>query len=438
MQVNIEEISPVKRKVSVEVPADKVATEIEKTFANIQKKATLSGFRKGKAPIHMIKRFYHGAMQDEVMRRLYEQTLFPALEQHKIEPVDAPLIDEMATVEEGAAFKYTALVEIMPMILLQDYKGLQVKKEQYQPSPEAVEAEIERMRNNMAQLEPLEDGVVASGQVLTVDFSFKMPEHPEEETSGTDTQIEIGGAPLLPGLEEGITGMSIGDTRDVQIVFPEGHSKPEIAGKSGTFTITVKEIKKKDLPDLDDDFAQQFGDFDTMEDMRTKLSEMREKQELERISADFKHRVVDALIEKNPLDVPDSMVKRQLDFMIDNLKQRLERQRFTLEMMGMTEETLRQRYAAEAVQKVKGGLLVMALVEKENISVSDEDLEARYVEIAAGNDDMLPRIRDFYSNQPNVKNSLIAEIKEDKAIAFLIENAEISELPASDMQAGVE
>jgi len=345
----------------------------------------------------------------------------------------------MAVVAEGNVFKYTALVEIMPLILLQEYKGLHVKKEKYAADGGAVEAEIQRMRENMAQLVPIEDEVTGTGlQVLTVDFSFAVPGHPEEDTSGTDTQLEIGGGKLLPGLEEGLQAMAIGETRDINVTFPEGHPKPEMVGKPGVFTITLKEIKKKELPELDDEFAMQFGDFDNMDDMRTKLAEMREKQELERIAHDLQVRIVDELIEKNPLDVPESMVRRQLDFMIDNLKQRLQKQRFTIEMMGMSEDGFRERYRDEAIQKVKGGLLVLSLVEKEKISVLDEDLEARYAEIAEGNEDMISRIRQFYAAQPKVKNSIIAEIKEEKAIAYLLDNAVVTEVEASELLPPVE
>ena len=330
MQVQIEEINSVKRKISVEVPAERVNAEIEKTFAGIQKKATLSGFRKGKAPMQMVKKFYRNAMQDEVMRRLYEQTLFPALEEHKLEPVDAPMIDDIAMVEEGTPFKYSALIEIMPQILLGEYKGLQVKKERYIANEQAVEGEIERMRENMAQLAPVEEGTVEKGMVLTVDFSFAVPGFPEEETSGKDASVEVGNGRLLPGLEEGLLGMSLGETKDITVTMPDDNPNKEIAGKPGVFTVTLKEIKKKELPALDDEFAQQFGDFETIADMRVKLAEMREQQELERIKTDLKTRVIDALIEKNPLEVPDSMVRRQTDFMLENLKNRLKGQNMTI------------------------------------------------------------------------------------------------------------
>ncbi len=434
MQVNVEELSSVKRKVSIEVPAETVSAEIEKTFAGIQKKATVSGFRKGKAPLAMVKRLYQGAMQEEVMRRLYEQTLFPALKDHNIEPVDAPMIDDMALIEAGTPFKYSALIEIMPQILLKDYKGLTVKKERYNASGTAVEDEIARMRENMAQLVPVEQGSVESGMVLTVDYSFVTEGDEDNAVSGQDASVEIGSGKLLPGLEEGLIGMQIGETKGISVTVPET-ADPASAGKSGIFTITVKEMKRKELPELNDDFAQQFGEFDTMDDMRSKLAEMREQHELDRIGADFKTRVIDALIEKNPMEVPDSMVRRQLDFMLDNMKQRLKGQNMTFEMMGLTEDSFRQRFWDEAAQKVKGGLLVMALVEEENITVEDADLDARYEKLANGNPDLIERIKEFYSSQSNVKNSMYAEIKEEKAIDFLVQHATVSEVDAADLAA---
>jgi trigger factor len=438
MQVQVEEISPVKRKVSIEIPAAKVDAEIEKTFAGIQKKATLSGFRKGKAPLAMVKKLYRNAMQEEVMRRFYEQSLFAVLDEHKIEPVDSPMIQDMALVEEGTPFKYSALVEVMPQILLKDYAGLEVKKERYVVEPKAIDGEIQRMRENMAQLVPVEDGAVENGSVVTVDFAFSVEGYPEESNSGKDTQIEVAGeGKLLPGLEEGLLGMRCGETKDITVKLPEEYRNADAAGKDAVFSITVKELKRKELPELNDEFAQQFGDFENMEGLREKLAEYRETHEKDRIQNDLKVRIIDALIEKNPLDVPDSMVRRQLDFMLENLKGRLKSQQMTIEMMGMDENGFRARYWNEAVQKVKGGLLVMALVEKENIAVTDEDMEARYLKIAAGNEGMMDHIRSFYAGQQNAKNSLIAEIKEEKAINYLIEKAKVAEVEASELAATV-
>ena len=240
---------------------------------------------------------------------------------------------------------------------------------------------------------------------------------------------------MIPGFEEQLIGMKCGDSREIRITLPENYRNKEAAGKEGVFQVTVKEIKRKELPELNDEFAQQFGDYETMDQLRAKMSEYMEKQETERIENELKERVIQALIGKNPLDVPQSMVKRQLEHMLENLKNRLKSQHMSIEMMGLDEDGFRERFRESAEDKVKGGLLLMALVEKENISVSDDDLNARYEQIAGGNPDMLGRIREYYASNKNARNALVSEIKEDKAIRFLLDKAVVTEVDAAALKA---
>lgn len=435
MQVTVETINPVIKKVSIEIPAERVDAEIEKSYAGIQKRAKLQGFRPGKAPLQLIKRTYSDSMRDEVMRRFYEQTLFKALDEHKIEPVDSPTI-ESDVLEQGSPFKYSAVVEIMPEILLGTYTGLAVSKEKFVLNPENIEGEIKRMQENMAQLIPMDEGAaVETGHIVSLDYDFSVDGFPEESNNAQDTELEVGAQKMPTGFEEQLVGMKCGDAKIIRITLPEGYRNNEAAGKEGVFAVTLKEIKRKELPELDDEFAQQFGEYETMDQLRAKMIEYMEKQESDRIENELKERVIQALIEKNPLDVPQSMVKRQLDHMLENLKNRLKGQRMSIEMMGLDEEGFRLRFRDSAEDKVKGGLLLMALVDKENISVSDEDLTERYELIAAGNPDMLGRIKEYYSSNKNAQHSLISEIKEDKAIRFLLDNAVITEIDAAALPA---
>ena len=435
MQVTVETINPVTKKVSIEIPAERVDAEIEKTYAGIQKKAKLQGFRPGKAPLQLIKRTYSDTMRDEVMRRFYEQTLFKALDEHKIEPVDSPTI-ESDLLEQGSPFKYSALVEIMPEILLGSYTGFAVSKEKFVLNPDNIEGEIKRMQENMAQLIPLnEDAVVEKGHIVSIDYDFSVDGFPEESSSAQEAELEVGANKMPSAFEEQLIGMKCGEEKEIRIILPEDYRTQEAAGKEGVFKATLKEVKRKELPELDDEFARQFGEYETMEQLRTKLAEYLQKQESERIENELKERVIQALIEKNPLDVPQSMVKRQLDHMLENLKNRLKGQRMSIEMMGLDEEGFRLRFRDSAEDKVKGGLLMMALVEKENISVNDEDLAERYEQIAAGNPDMLGRIKEYYSSNKNAQHALISEIKEDKAIRFLLDNAVITEIDAAELPA---
>lgn len=431
MQVQVEEISSVQKKIHVEIPLERVNEEIEKAYSMIQKKAKLQGFRPGKAPMQLVRRTYSEAMRDEVMRKFYEQTLYTALDEHNIDPVAPPTI-ESDILKENAPFKYSAIIEVMPQILLKDYTGLEVKKEIYAVKPENIDGELKRMQENMAQLIPLEEGaVIENGHSVTVDFSFSVEGCPAEDSSAEDAAIEVGANRLIPGFEEQLLGMKTGETREFTLTLPEVYRNPEAAGKEASFKVTVKDVKRKELPELDDEFAQQFGEYDTMDDLRAKMCEYHAKHETDRIENEFKDRVIQALIEKNPMDVPESVVKRQLEYMFENLKNRLKSQQTSIEMMGLDAEGFNTRFHAAAADKVRGGLLLMALVEKENITVSEDDLLAHYEKIADGNPDMLERIKSYYASNLKAKSSITAELKEDKALSFLIEKAVVTEVDAA-------
>jgi trigger factor len=435
MQVHVEDISTVQKKITIEIPAEQVNEEIDKAYAAIQKKAKIQGFRPGKAPMQLIKRTYSDAMRDDVMRRLYQQTLYKAMDEHKVEPIDSPTI-ESDILEPGVPFKYSAIFEVMPQILLKEYTGLIVNKEIYVSKPENIDGELKRMQENMAQMIPLDEGAaVENGHTVSVDYTVEVDGSPEENSGAQTAELEVGTNRLIPGFEEQLIGLKHGESKKFTLELPTSADQPESAKKMGVFSVTVKEIKRKELPELDDDFAQQFGEYDTMEDLRAKMVEYHEKHEKERIDNELKERVIQALIKKNPLDVPESMVKKQLDYMFENLKNRLKSQQMSIEMMGLDAESFRARFRDDAIDKVKGGLLLMALVEKENISVSDEDLSAQYEKIAAGNPEMLDRIKSYYSSNPNAKNSIVSEIKEDKAISYLIDHAVVTELDADQLKA---
>lgn len=435
MQVHVEDISSVQKKITIEIPAEQVNEEIEKAYSAIQKKAKIQGFRPGKAPMQLIKRTYSDAMRDDVMRRLYQQTLYKAMDEHKVEPIDSPTI-ESDILEPGVPFKYSAVIEVMPQILLKEPTGLIVNKEIYVPKPENIDGELKRMQENMAQMIPLEEGAaVENGHTVSVEYSIAVDGSPEETSGAQSAEVEVGSNKLIPGFEEQLIGMKQGESKEFTLELPAGGDSAESTGKKGLFSVTVGEIKRKELPELDDEFAQQFGEFDTMEELRAKMIEYHEKHEKDRIENEFKERIIQALIKKNPMDVPESMVKRQLDHMFENLKNRLKSQQMSLEMMGLDAESFRARFRDDAIDKVRGGLLLMALVEKENISVSDEDLTAQYEKIAAGNPEMLDRIKEYYTSNQNAKSSVISEIKEDKAISYLIDHAVVTEVDAEQLKA---
>ena len=213
MQVHVEDISSVQKKITIEIPAERVNEEIDKAYSAIQKKAKLQGFRPGKAPMQLIKRTYSDAMRDDVMRRLYQQTLYKAMDEHKVEPIDSPTI-ESDILEPGVPFKYSAIIEVMPQILLNEYTGLTVNKEKYVSKPENIDGELKRMQEKMAQLIPLdEDVAVENGHTVSVDYSITVEGSPEENSGAQTAEVEVGTNRLIPGLEEQLIGLKSGESK---------------------------------------------------------------------------------------------------------------------------------------------------------------------------------------------------------------------------------
>lgn len=435
MQVHVEEISSVQKKINIEIPVERVNEELEKAYQKLQKKSKLQGFRPGKVPMQLIRRTYRDTVHNEIMQKFFEQTLYKAMNEYKIDPVSSPTI-ESDILEENAPFKYSATVEVLPQILLKDYTGLTVKKEIYVEKPENIDGELKRMQENMAQMIPLdEDTAIENGHSVSVDFSFTVEGCPEEGSAAEDATIEVGANMLLPGFEEQLIGMKTGETKEFDLILPEAYQNPDAAGKKASFKVTIKDLKRKELPELDDEFAQQFGEYDTMDDLRAKMVEYHGKHETDRIDNEFKERVLQALIEKNPMEVPETVLKHQLDYMFENLKNRLKSQQTSIEKMGLDAEGFYARFRDDAADKARGGLLLMALVEKEGINVSEDDLLAHYEKIAEGNSDMLERIKAYYSSNPKAKGSITAEIRENKAVSFLIERAIVTEVDAAELKA---
>jgi len=428
MQVHVETLSPVSKKVSFEIPADQVNTEIAHAYAAIRKRAKLQGFRQGKAPMPLIKRTFGDSMRDEVMQRFYEKTLFSALRENKIEPIASPTI-ESDILKENTPFKYSALVDVTPEITLKDYEGLEITSERFVFDNKQVDDEIERMRNSLAQLVPMDDGAdVKTGNMALVDFTFTVEGHPEENSSSEGSLIEVGAHRFSQELEAALVGMKCGESKDVVVNLPEGYRNPEAAGKQGVFHVALREIKHKELPEPNDEFARQFGEFDTIEQLREKIEEYQKKYESDRIERDRKANIIKALIDKNPIEIPEALVRRQQDQMLETLKGRLKDRGMSMETMKMGDDDFREHARNVAADKVRGGLLLMALIEQEGFDVTDDDLEKRYVEIAGDNQGLLERIKDHYSAEGSARESLILEIKEDKAVRFLLDRAVVTEI----------
>lgn len=433
MTSTVESLSSVKKKISFEIPAERVSAEIDKVFGQIQKRAAIKGFRKGKVPRSLVEQSYKSMMEGDVLKNLFDETYFKALADHKIFPVSHPHI-ESDEVKRGASLKYSATVEVIPEIDVKDYVGLQVKKEQYISDDAPVEARLNEMREGMAELKPLEEGQSAeAGNFVVIDFVGSVDGIPFEGGAAESYQLELGSGRFIPGFEDQLIGVKAGEQKTVEVTFPEEYGNKELAAKASSFAVTVREIKAKQLPELNDEFAMQFGEFETLDELKAKLAELHENQETARIKADLQDRLVKVLIEKNEIEVPPALVDRQLQIMLSNMKNRLAQQRLSLEMMGMNEDSFKAHYRESAENQVKGSLLLDAVAKKEGVTVEEADIEAKLRAMAeeAGQD--FDRVKSFYEQNHNAKENLVAHLNEEKVLGYLLDKAVVVEVSKGEL-----
>lgn len=433
MHSNVEVLSPVKKKISFDIPVERVDTEIAKVYGEIQKHAAIKGFRKGKVPKSLIEKHFSGKMSEDVLSNLFNETFYAALKEHKIFPVSRPMI-ESDGIQQGASLKYSATVEVMPDVDLKDYTGLNVKKERFVFDEEVISKRLDEMRGQMAQIGPLtESRPVANGDFVVFDFKGFVGGEPFENGAAEDYMLEIGSGQFIPGFEEQIVGAAVGEEKDINVVFPEAYGNKELAGKEARFEIKVKEIKVKELPALDDELAKGMGEFETLEQLKAKMAEGYEKQERARIESDMRESLMQALIDKNSLELPESMVQRQLQYMFENAKQRLAYQKLTLEMLGFDENTFREQYRGAAETQVKGELLLNAVAEKEGTKVDDGDIQAEIKRIAESSNQSVEAVTGYYAKE-EARENLAAHIREDKVVALLLEKAVVTEVAKEELK----
>ena len=432
MNVHVEDLSSVRKKINFVIPADRVAAEIDKVYADIQKYASVKGFRKGKVPRAFLEKHYVDQMGENVLKNLVNDTYFKALYEQKIMPVAHPEI-ESDDVIKGEPLKYSATVEVMPEVKECEYKGLSVKKESFVLDESVIDGRIREMQESQSQIKPADAGyAAATGDYVIIDFVGYLDGVPFENGAGEDYPLELGSGRFIPGFEEQLVGVTSGEEREVKVPFPADYGNKELAGKEATFKVTVTDVKTKELPELNDEFAAQFGDFKTMDELRAKLVEIFEQQERERIESELKDRLVKALVEKNVLEVPEALVKTQLDSMLESTKNRLAAQRMTLDMMGFDEATFKEKYRDTAELQVKGMILLEAVSRLEGVTVEDADIDKHIDEIAAGARQNAEAVRKHYL-QKQARESLIVQIKEDKAMALVLEHATISEVARGEI-----
>lgn len=426
MNVKVEDVSSIKKKLIFEVPSDQVDKEISKAYKKIGKSAKIKGFRAGKIPLSVLEKYYGGQMEQDVLTSLINATYFKALQDNDVPAVGEPSIVESSGINKGEAFTYEAEVEIKPEVTAKDYTKIALEKEKFVPDPKALEGRLEEMRTSKAQLEVSKRKKAREGDSVVIDFEGFIGEDAFAGGKGEDYVLELGSGSFIPGFEEQVVGMKRDDAKDVEVTFPEEYGQAELAGKPATFKVLLKEIKEKVVPNLDDEFAKEFG-VDTLKELKEQLQQSYETQETNRVENDLREKLVGVLIEKNPIEVPEAMIAKQLDYMYENITNRMQSQGMTPQALGITPENFRENYRTTAIEQVSGNLILEAIGRQEEISADPSEIDAKLEEIATMANAPIDMVKKYYAGA-EARSGLMAQIAEEKVVGFLLESAKIKEV----------
>ncbi|MEW4287626.1 trigger factor [Rossellomorea marisflavi] len=409
---------------TIEVEAAKVNEGLDAAFKKVVKQVNVPGFRKGKMPRGMFeKRFGVESLYQDALDIILPEAYANAIEETGIEPIDRPEID-VEQMEKGKDLVFTAKVQVKPEVKLGDYKGLEVEKVDDEVTAEDVEAELTSLQEKQAELVVKEEGKAEEGDTVTMDFEGFVDGEAFEGGQADNYSLELGSGQFIPGFEEQLVGVAAGEEKDVEVSFPEEYHAAELAGKAATFKVKIHEIKAKELPSLDDEFAK-----DADEEVET-LAELKEKIEnrlKESKKTEAETAVREALVEKASenaeVEIPDVMVDAEVDRMMQEFGQRLQMQGMTLELYfqfsGQSEEDLRGQMKEDAGKRVRTNLTLEAIAAAENLEVTDEEAEEEVNKMAEQYNMSADNIKQALGGLDTLK----ADLKVRKALEFLVDNS---------------
>lgn len=414
----------------IEVGAEKFSQAVKKAYQEMVKKVTIPGFRKGKTPRAILERYVgKKALIDEAVEAIIPEAYFRAIEDTGIEPITQPKV-ELVQAEEGKPVLFKATVEVKPEVKLGQYKGLEVKKPVFEVTGEMVQKEIERIRESHAKLITIEEGTVADGDIAVIDFLGKINGTPFKGGEGADYQLEIGSKTFIPGFEEQLIGMAAGETREINVIFPLGYANEELAGKEAVFTVTINSIRRKELVPLDDEFAKDVSEFETLEELRDAV-ENRIKQNAEKV-AEYQalQRLIGIIVDSSEVEIPKSMIESQLDEAVIEMGKRLAREGVSLkDYLEHTQSSiveLRDKLLPGAERGVKTNLVMDAIRKIEKIEVTDDEVKKAVSVMAAKHnmqDEGITRLLENKDKREFIRSNLLMEKTGD----FLMSNAIITE-----------
>ncbi|MBP2000426.1 trigger factor [Paenibacillus shirakamiensis] len=418
----------------VEVDADRVSAALDKAFNKVVKKASVPGFRKGKVPRPIFEaRYGVESLYQDAIDILLPEVYSEAVEQTDIFPVDRPEVD-VEQFAKGQTFKFKAQVTVKPEVTLGDYKGIEVAAENVEVSEEEVGQELERLQQRHAELVVIEEETAKSGDTVVIDFDGSVEGVPFEGGKSERYSLELGSNSFIPGFEDQVVGMATGDFKDVTVTFPEGYQAEDLAGKEAVFKVKVHEIKRKQLPELDDEFAKDVSEFDTLDEYKADLNKQLADRKAKENEATRETYLVDKIGEAAEVEIPNAMVESEVQNMVRDFDNRLRTQGMNLDMFlgfsGQTIQDLQDQMHGDAQKRVRNNLVLEQIAKEENIEVSEDELMEELNTMAEAYKRTPEEIQQILAANGSL-GSLREEVQLRKTIKFLLDNSK--EVPADQL-----
>jgi len=424
MKSNVEQLNPVQYRVDIELTPEEVNQAFDTAYRKIQKKARVQGFRAGKAPLGMIRKLYGGNVASEVHESLINTHLFSALNEQKVRPIASPMVDSKAAPTENQAFNFSAVIDVMPELKIDNYKGVAVNTEVYKVKDGTLDRELHMLRRRQARTRPIEPGQPAAvGMLASVSHSATLDGQDQPSLNVQNMTVALGENELFTGLEGAILGMTIGQTKTAPVQLPESYGDQALAGKELVFTITVGDLKNLDVPSFDDELAKDLN-FENADALKADVVTHLEARASDLARQKLETALLDKIIDAYPFEVPPAMVDQVIDSMIQELNHPSEDER----KRALRDQELRQRLLTTAKRRTQNTLLLWHITQKEQLQVTDEEVRLRVDQALAstGISDPKQSGRLKKNIEPRIRENMIFE----KAMDFLINNANITQIPA--------
>lgn len=425
MSLQVEKLEKNMAKLTIEVSPEELEGALQHAYLKNRKQITIPGFRKGKVPRQIIEKMYGPSFfYEDAVNELIPSAYEKAVDECELELVSRPEVS-IVQIEKGKPFIFTAEVAVKPEVELGQYKGIEVEKQDTAATDEEVDKEIDKERESNSRSITVEDRPVQDGDMTVIDFEGFVDGTPFEGGKGTDYPLTIGSGAFIPGFEEQLIGAEIGKETEVNVSFPEDYHAKDLAGKPAVFKCTVKEIKVKELPELDDDFAQDVSDFDTLEEYKADVRKKIEERKAASAKAKKEDAVIEKIIEGAKMEIPDAMVKTQAEQGVDEFAQRLQMQGMSIEQylqyMGGSIDAMVEQYKPQALKRIQSRLVLEAVVAAENLEVSDEELEAEYSRMAEQYKMEVEKLKELFSDAD--KKNIREDLAIQKAVDLVTEAA---------------